>query len=176
MDPTVDPERRNKEHIISPSLKVDLWAMVSAHFIATAVDQIPSEHSCAMSFLNRSNSVAPQHETSGVSQPAESPKQDVDGDADGGYSLELCGPSGAYITTLQIPDMNCENIMQWMDEGLVDALPAVPTTIGGNRVQAYQLVWQDQVLREGQWLSHYSLPCRTRMTVILVDLTDALQS
>ena len=86
----------------------------------------------------------------------------------GGFTFELRWPSGALIQRYEgLPDQSIERLTQDMDEGLIEGIPQAETTADGEWLQSYHLLWGQQVLRDGQWLSELGLPPDATITVIL---------
>ena len=84
------------------------------------------------------------------------------------FTFELRWPSGALIQRYEgLPDESIERLTQDMDEGLIEGIPPAETTADGEWLQSYHLLWGQQVLRDGQWLSELGLPPDATITVIL---------
>jgi hypothetical protein len=88
------------------------------------------------------------------------------------FTFRLCWPSGECIRRYEnVGDLSIERLTQDMDEGLIEGLPGAATTIEGNWLQSYHLVWGTEILRDGTFLSDYDMPHDPVLTVILQDLT-----
>ena len=91
----------------------------------------------------------------------------------GDFTFQLCWTSGDCIQRMEnTPDSSLDQLTQYMDEGLIKALPRARTTREGEWLESYRLVYGTNVMKDGGVLSDYELQPHSRLTVILVDLSD----
>ena len=95
----------------------------------------------------------------------------------GDFTFQLCWTSGDCIQRLEnTPDLSTEQLKQYMDEGLIQGLPRARTTPEGEWLESYRLVYGTNVMRDGRRLSDYDVQHDARLTVVLVDLSDELET
>ena len=95
----------------------------------------------------------------------------------GDFTFQLCWSSGECIQRFQnIADLSIERLVQDMDECLIQGLPRARTTREGEWLESYRLVYGTNVMKDGTWLSDYDLQHDARLTVVLVDLSDELET
>ena len=95
----------------------------------------------------------------------------------GDFTFQLCWSSGECIQRFQnIADLSIERLVQDMDEGLIQGLPRARTTREGEWLESYRLVYGTNVMRDGRRLSDYDVQHDARLTVVLEDLSDELET
>ena len=94
----------------------------------------------------------------------------------GDLTSQLCWPSGHCIQRFEnIADIPIPRLLQDMDVGLIQGLPGARTTSEGEYLEYYSLVYGINVMSGGS-LSDYNLEPDARLTVVCVDLSDALET
>ena len=69
---------------------------------------------------------------------------------------------------LNYPDPTVERFAQDLDEGLIEGVPKARTTCSGEWLEHYELVYNEQVLRAGQWFIDYEISANAIIYVVLV--------
>ena len=71
------------------------------------------------------------------------------------------------------PDLDVERFTQDMDEGLVDGIPRAKTTICGQWLEMYALLYGNVLMDCGRKFSDYAIPHDATLTEVLVSRGDA---
>ena len=90
----------------------------------------------------------------------------------GDFTFRLCWPSGECVQRYEnVGDLPIERLIQDMHEGLIEGLPKATTTIEGDWLQSYHLLWDTEILQNGTLLSDYHILHDATFTIVLHDHT-----
>ena len=83
------------------------------------------------------------------------------------FTFQLRWPSGELIAEyVDVGDMDCEQFMQHMDEGLIQGIPHAATDESGNWLEHYIILLDLEILDCGKKLSDYEIPAGATLTVV----------